>query len=74
MAVVRNIEEGIININYKVIMEVLIEVYFKVITRRSTIFIGSQIANQLNTLLISERRYIISFIRVQKMSEIVRLL
>jgi len=30
-----------ININYKVIMEVLIEVYFKVIARRSTIFIRS---------------------------------
>ena len=41
VAVVGNIEEGIINVNYKVIMEVLIEVYFKVITRRSTIFIRS---------------------------------
>ena len=41
MAVVRNMEEGIINIDYKAIIEVLMEVYFKVITRRSTIFIGS---------------------------------
>ena len=41
VAIVRNIEEGIININYKIIMEVLIEVYFKVITKRSAIFIGS---------------------------------
>jgi hypothetical protein len=32
-------EEGIININYKAIIEVLIEVYFKVITKRSTIFV-----------------------------------
>jgi len=38
---VGNTEEGIININYKVIIEVLIEVYFKVITRRSAIFIRS---------------------------------
>ena len=41
MAVVRNIVKGIINVNYKAIIEVLIEVYFKAITRRSTIFIRS---------------------------------
>ena len=41
VAVVGNIEEGIININYKAIIEVFIEVYFKVITKRSAIFIGS---------------------------------
>ena len=34
-------EEGIINVNYKAIIEVLVEVYFKVITRRNTIFIRS---------------------------------
>ena len=45
MAVVGNIEEGIINVNYKVIIEVLIEVYFKVIAKRSATFIRSQIAN-----------------------------
>ena len=33
--------KGIININYKAIIEVLIEVYFKVIARRSAIFIRS---------------------------------
>ena len=38
MAVVGNIEKGIININYKVIIEVLIKVYFEVIARKSTIF------------------------------------
>ena len=38
VAGVGNTVEGIIN-NYKVKVEVLIEVYFKVITRRSTIFI-----------------------------------
>jgi hypothetical protein len=38
-------EEGITNVNYKAIIEVLIEVYFKVITRRSAIFIRSQIAS-----------------------------
>jgi len=33
--------KGIININYKVIMEVLIEVYFKVIAKKSATFIKS---------------------------------
>ena len=41
MAVVGNIVKDIININYKVIIEVLIEVYFKVIAKRNTIFIKS---------------------------------
>ena len=41
VAVVGNMEEGIINVNYKVIMEVLIEVYFEVIARRSTTFVRS---------------------------------
>jgi len=41
VAVVGNTEEGIINVNYKVIIEVLMEVYFKVITRRSATFIRS---------------------------------
>ena len=45
MAIVGNIEEGIINVNYKVIIEVLIEAYFEVITKRSTIFIRSQITS-----------------------------
>ena len=31
---VGNTEEGTININYKVIMEVLIEVYFEVIAKK----------------------------------------
>ena len=38
---VGNMEEGIINIDYKVIMEVLIEVYFEVIARRSATFVRS---------------------------------
>ena len=37
--------KGIINTNYKVIIKVLIEVYFKVIARKNAIFIKSQIAN-----------------------------
>ena len=45
MAVVGNIEEGITNVNYKAIIEVLVEVYFKVIAKRSAIFIRSQIAS-----------------------------
>ena len=44
VAVVGNIVEGTINVDYKVIMEVLIEVYFKVIARRNATFIRSQIA------------------------------
>jgi len=45
VAVVGNTAKGIINVNYKAIIEVLIEVYFKVITKRSAIFIRSQIAS-----------------------------
>jgi len=41
VAVVGNTEEGIINIDYKATVEVLIEVHFKVIARRSAIFIRS---------------------------------
>jgi hypothetical protein len=40
-AVVGNIVKGTININYEVIIEVLVEVYFKVIARRSATFIRS---------------------------------
>ena len=45
MAIVGNTVKGIININYKAIIEVLIEVYFKVITKRSAIFVRNQIAS-----------------------------
>ena len=41
VAVVGNTAKGTINISYKTIMEVLIEVYFKVIIKRSIIFIKS---------------------------------
>ena len=34
-------EEGIINVNYKAIMEVFIKVHFKVIARKSVIFVRS---------------------------------
>ena len=44
MAVVGNIIKGIIN-DYKVKVEVLIEVYSKVITRRSAIFMRNQITS-----------------------------
>ena len=50
MAVIGNTVEGIINANYKAIVKVLIEVYFKVIARRNIMFVRSQIANQLGTL------------------------
>ena len=41
MAVVGNIVEGIINVDYKAIIEVFIKVYFKVIARRNTMFVRS---------------------------------
>ena len=41
VAIVGNIIKDIINVNYKTTIEVLIEVYFKVITKRSTMFIRS---------------------------------
>jgi len=44
VAVVGNTAEGIIN-NYKAKVEVLIEVYSKVIIRRSATFIRNQIAS-----------------------------
>jgi hypothetical protein len=40
VAVVGNMAEGTIN-NYKVKVEVLMEVYFKIIAKRSAIFIKS---------------------------------
>ena len=45
VAAVGNIVKGTINANYKTIMEVFIKVYFKIIARRNTIFIKSQIAS-----------------------------
>ena len=41
VAIVGNIVKGKINVNYKAIIEVLIEVYFKVIAKKSIIFIRS---------------------------------
>jgi hypothetical protein len=41
VAMVNNIVKGIININYKAIIEVLIEVYLKMITKRNAMFIRS---------------------------------
>jgi len=41
VAVVGNTEEGIINVNYKVIVEVLVEVYFEVIAKRNATFVRS---------------------------------
>ena len=45
MAVVGNTEEGMINVDYKIIIEVLIKVYFKVIAKKSAIFVKSQITS-----------------------------
>jgi hypothetical protein len=39
--IVGNTVKGIININYKAIIEVLVEVHFKIITRRHIMFIRS---------------------------------
>ena len=41
VAAVGNTVEGIINANYKIIIEVLIEVYFKIIAKRNIMFIKS---------------------------------
>ena len=38
VAVVGNIAKGTINIDYKAIIEVLIEVYFKVIAKKSAVY------------------------------------
>ena len=43
VAVVGNTAKGIIN-DYKVKVEVLVEVHSKIIAKRSAIFMGSQIA------------------------------
>jgi len=45
VAVVGNIKEGIINVDYKATVEVPVEVYFKVIAKRNATFIRSQIAS-----------------------------
>ena len=45
MATVGNMVKGTINTNYKVIIEVLIKVYFKVIAKKNAIFIKSRIAS-----------------------------
>ena len=41
VAIVGNTAKGIINANYKIIIKVLIKVYFKVIAKRNTIFTRS---------------------------------
>ena len=45
MAIVGNTVKGIINIDYKAIVKVFMEENFKVIIKRSTTFIISQIAS-----------------------------
>ena len=72
--VVGNTAEGIINIDYKAIMEVLMEVHFEVIIRRNAMFIRNQIAGQLGILWTDKRRHIINFTRVYSMLGIGRLL
>ena len=72
VAAVGNTVEDTINANYKAIMEVLVEVHFKVIARRNAMFVRSQIASQLGTLWTDERRHITSFAKVHKMLGIER--
>jgi len=45
VAGVGDIAEGIINVDYKAIVEALVEVYLKTINRKNAIFIRSQIAS-----------------------------
>jgi len=61
--VVGNMAKGTINVNHKAIVEVLMEVHFKVIARRNAIFVRNQIAGQLGILWTDERRHIINFAR-----------
>jgi len=42
MAIVGDTVENIISVNYKAIIEVLIEVHFKIIAKKSAMFIRSQ--------------------------------
>ena len=42
---VNNIVKGIINANYKAIVEVFIKIHFKVIAKRNAIFVKNQIAS-----------------------------
>jgi len=41
VVVVGDMVEGIINVNYKAIVEVLVEVYFVIISRRNAMFVRS---------------------------------
>ena len=41
VAIVDNIVKGIINTNYKIIVEAFIKIYFKIIAKKNTIFIKS---------------------------------
>ena len=41
VAVVGNMAKGIINIDYEVIIEVLVEVHFEIIVKKSTTFMRS---------------------------------
>ena len=45
VAIIGNTAKGTINIGYKAIIEVFIEVYFEVIAKRSAMFVRSQIAS-----------------------------
>jgi hypothetical protein len=71
VAAVGNTAEGTIN-DHEAKVEVLVEVHSEVIARRSATFVRNRIAGQLGILLMSERRHITSFARVQETSEIVR--
>ena len=41
VAVIGNTAEGIINTNYKAIVKVFVEVYFKIIAKKNAIFVRS---------------------------------
>ncbi len=45
VAMVGNITKGIINVNYKAIMEVLMEVYFEIIIKKNVTFARNQIVS-----------------------------
>jgi len=71
VAVVGNMAKGTIN-DHKTKMEVLMEAYSKVITKRNVTFVKNQIAGQLGILLMSKRGHITSFAKVQEILKIMK--
>ena len=57
MAIIGNIKEGIININYKIIIKVFIKVYFKIIAKKKY-YIYRKLNYQLTRYSLNKRKEI----------------